>query len=161
MHAKKNTLQKIKKNPNVVFIYADDLVGLTDWLTTFADMVGEELFNNVGEDSKSILALLKGEKLNNPVWESIIHHTASGKFAIRKNEWVYIDHHTGAESREPDWFKEERNVQAHSFPGELYNLKSDPQQTTNLYEQFPEKVDEMKKLLIEQKKGGRSVAIRN
>jgi arylsulfatase A len=126
----------------------DALVGLTDWLATFADMVGLKLSDNEGEDSLSILPLLKGS--NEPIRESVIHHMSS-TFAIRHGDWLFIDHKTGdgnsGPRKEPDWFRKKRGVLTHRSTGELFNLKEDPQQTRNLYKKHPEKARELKGLL--------------
>lgn len=137
-----------------------ELVGLTDWLATFAEIAHVELPNNAGEDSESILPILKGKTLTQPVRESIIHFTLQGQFAIRKGDWVFIDHFTGSNNEEPEWFREKLNVKPDDFPGELYNLKEDPQETTNLFGKNPEKVKELSRLLEKQKESGRSVALR-
>jgi len=57
------------------------LTGLTDLLATGADIVGAELPDNAGEDSVSILPLLKGH--DQPVHEAVVHHSINGMFAIR------------------------------------------------------------------------------
>jgi arylsulfatase A len=125
------------------------LVSLTDWLATFADIAGFNLSKDAGEDSVSILPLLKGS--NQPVRESVIHHSASGKFAIRQGDWLFIDYKTGdgnsGPRKEPDWFRKERGVVSYPSNTMLFNLKDDPQQKRNLYKNHPEKAGELKKLL--------------
>lgn len=133
----------------------DALVSLTDWLATFADMSGLKLAEDAGEDSVSIMPLLKGS--NEPVRQSVIHHSASGKFAIRHQDWLFIDYKTGDGNRgkrkEPDWLRKERGVLSHRSSAELFNLKEDAQQTRNLYDQHPEKARELEKLLEKLNKG--------
>jgi len=127
------------------------LVSLTDWLATFADIAGLKLTKVAGEDSVSILPLLKGS--DEPVRESVIHHSASGKFAIRHQDWLFIDYKTGdgnnGRRKEPDWFRKERRVVSYRSSAELFNLMVDPQQKHNLYNKHPEKAGELKKLLDE------------
>ena len=129
----------------------DALVSLTDWLATFADIAGLKLAKDAGEDSVSILSLLKGS--NEPVRQSVIHHSASGKFAIRHQGWLFIDYKTGdgnsGPRKEPDWFRKERGVVSYRSSAELFYLKEDPQQKHNLYNKHPEKAGELKKLLDE------------
>ena len=131
------------------------MVSLTDWLATFADMSGLKLAEDAGEDSVSIMPLLKGS--NEPVRQSVIHHSASGKFAIRHQDWLFIDYKTGDGNRgkrkEPDWLRKERGVLSHRSSAELFNLKEDAQQTRNLYDQHPEKARELEKLLEKLNKG--------
>jgi len=45
-------------------------------------------------------------------------------------------------------------------PGQLYNLEDDPGETTNLYNEYPELVKELKALLDQSVESGRSVARR-
>lgn len=124
----------------------DQLVCLTDWLATFADITRQTLPDNAGEDSISILQLLRNKPAY-PLRESVIHHTPSGQFAIRENEWLYIDHKTGDANREPEWFRNERGVKPHDCPCEFFNLEQDPQQNVNIYDEYPEKAKELKLLL--------------
>lgn len=122
------------------------LVSLTDWLATIAEITDQRIPEDAGEDSLSFLPILKGETLARPYREQVVHHTPRGLFAIREEDWVYID---GGDhpSSEPEWYRERLGVQAHSYPGQLYNLETDPKQATNLYGRFPEKAEEMKTLL--------------
>ena len=48
------------------------------------------------------------------------------------------------------------SVVAPDAPGQLYNLKDDPGERTNLYFEHPEKVKEMKELLDQSLASGRS-----
>ena len=131
---------------------SDELISLTDWFATFTEMIGRQLPEDAGEDSISFLQLLKGEQ--RPVTrKNMIHHTLTGRFAIRASEWVYIDNPTGNANRaEPEWFRNERGVKPHGCPGELFNLAQDPRQTQNLHNEHPEIVKELKHLLEHQKK---------
>ena len=54
---------------------------LADLLATSADILGVKLPDNAGEDSMSILPLLKGNK--QPIHEAIVNHSIQGMFAIR------------------------------------------------------------------------------
>ena len=123
----------------------DELVCLTDWLATFADISGLKLPDDSGEDSVSIMPLLKGS--TEPVRKSMIHHKPGGQFAIRHEDWLFIDHKTGDANKEPGWFRKERGVLSHTSSAELFNLKEDPQQTRNLSKKHPEKAKELKALL--------------
>ena len=59
----------------------------TDFLATFAEMLAVELPSNAGEDSVSFYAALTGGKTERG---PIIHHSASGQFAIRVGSWKLI-----------------------------------------------------------------------
>lgn len=93
-----------------------------------------------------MLPLLQGET-DAPVREFAIHHSAHGNFAIRKGEWVFIDAPSGDDNQEPGWFKEERGYTPHDCPGELFNLRDDVSERENLYDEFPEVVQELSQLL--------------
>jgi len=54
-----------------------------DFMATVAALLGTELPSNAGEDSFSLLPVLLGDKLDRPVREATMHHSGSGKFAIR------------------------------------------------------------------------------
>ncbi len=110
-------------------------------------------------DSVNILPALLGEERKTPIREATIHHSARGKFAIRKGDWVLIDAPSGDDNGgngEPAWLKKERSYEPHSMPGELFNLREDLEQRDNRYEERPEVVQELKTLLERYKSDGRS-----
>jgi hypothetical protein len=49
----------------------------------------------------------------------------------------------GAYAMVGDWITLEPGVQSHDFTAEISNLKIDPQQKVNLYDQYSEKAEEM------------------
>ena len=124
----------------------NQLTILGDFIATCAELTGVELKREEGEDSVSVLPLLQGET-DAPVREFAIHHSAHGNFAIRKGEWVFIDAPSGDDNQEPGWFKEERGYTPHDCPGELFNLRDDVSERENLYDEFPEVVQELSQLL--------------
>ncbi len=115
---------------------------LGDLMATCAELTGVSLNEDQGEDSVSILPLLRGEH-DRPVREFAIHHSCHGKFAIRKGKWVLIDSPDGDDNAEPDWFKEVRGYTAHDLPGELFDLEEDISERVNRYGDCPEIVREM------------------
>jgi hypothetical protein len=66
-----------------------------DLMATVAAILGTKLPADAGVDSINILPLLLGEATSQPLREAIVHHTGSGKFAIRKGPWVLIFAPTG------------------------------------------------------------------
>jgi arylsulfatase A len=60
---------------------------------------------------------------------------------------VFIDHKTGDNNGEPEWFMAQRGYRYHDQPGELYNLVDDPQQRRNRYAEEPDRVADMRELL--------------
>jgi arylsulfatase A-like enzyme len=135
---------------------SDETVCHVDFLATVAALLGAKLPEDAGEDSFSLLPALLGERSDRPIRESTVHHSASGRFAIRKGDWVLIDHKTGDDNREPEWFSRERGYAPHDQPGELYDLRRDPAQRENLYGKHPDRVSDLKGLLDRHKAAGRS-----
>jgi len=123
----------------------DHQIGLTDMMATFSELVGHDMTESEGEDSFSILTLLKtGEPTEKR--PPILYNTPRKQLGIRKGEWVFIDAPAGG-AGEPKWFVEERGIVKHDLPVELFNLKVDPGQTKNLALEYPEKVKELKQEL--------------
>jgi arylsulfatase A len=121
----------------------DQLVGLGDFMATCADITGAALPEDAGEDSVSMLPLLRG-RTDRPTRDELVHHSCSGKFAIRTGDWVLIDDPCGGDNEEPDWFTSERGYEAHGQYGELYDLRKDPAERHNLYGERPDMVKDMK-----------------
>jgi arylsulfatase A len=141
---------------------SDETICHVDFMATVAMILGAKLPDDAAEDSYNILPALRGEKLAEPIRPATVHHAASGKFAIRKADWVLLDSPTGDDNGgpqrrgEPQWFKDQRGYQSHDQPGELYNLAKDIAQRDNLYSQNPDKVRELKELLAKYQREGRS-----
>ncbi|MFO1002462.1 MAG: arylsulfatase [Planctomycetaceae bacterium] len=138
---------------------SDEVICHVDFFATVAAIVGEKLPDNAAEDSVSILPVLLGQNHQKPVREATVHHSARGKFAIRRGEWVFIDAPGGDDNGvhgEPQWLKDERGYTQHAYPGELFNLREDPAQRDNRYGEKPELVLELKSLLQKYQREGRS-----
>jgi len=138
---------------------ADQTVCLTDVMATCAAVTGAKLPNNAAEDSYNILPQMLGKQnKDKPIRRYTLHQTNKLKLAIRRGPWKYLDHKgSGGNNYErkhmvpfalPDT--------APDAPGQLYNLKNDPGETTNLYYKHPEIVNELKTQLETYKKTGRS-----
>jgi len=127
-----------------------------DLMATVAVLLGVHLPDNAGEDSYNILPALLGQPLDHPIREATVHHSCNGHFAIRKGNWVFIDHPTGDDNREPQWFKRERGYTVHHQPGELFDLCQDLPERRNLHGERPEIVRELNGLLEKYKREGRS-----
>jgi arylsulfatase A len=138
---------------------SNETICLTDLMATAAAVSGAKVPESAGEDSYNILPALLGQKLKRPIREATVLHSSRGDFAIRQGDWVFIDYPTGDNNKEPEWFKQERGYKPHSFPGELYNLKQDYDERTNLYGEHPEIVARLKQLLEKYKSDGRSAAV--
>jgi arylsulfatase A-like enzyme len=121
---------------------SNETISLTDMLASFASLSGQTLGTNAGEDSYNILPVLLGEENDNN--EQVrIFHSVSGVFALRKGKWKLIEGTKGNGSGNINLNQDSLN-----FVGQLYNLENDPYETTDLFEQRPEIVNELKKHLI-------------
>lgn len=133
----------------------DQLVCLTDFYATFADIVGHKLSDDEAEDSYNILLLLKDPSTKNDVREGIVHHSFLGEFAVRKGDWKLLcTPSSGGWSFPKPGKDDDLIVQLPSI--QLYNMKDDPSETTNLVSEYPEVVKELKETLLEYIKNGRS-----
>ncbi len=129
-------------------------VCLTDIYRTFAQIAGVSLGENEGEDSYSFVKALQDPQSGKIGRGAIVHHSIRGDFAIRRGDWklLLVPHSGGWSAPNPANKKAWESLP----PMQLYNLKEDPSETTNLYEKHPEVVKELKALLIRYIKEGRS-----
>jgi arylsulfatase A-like enzyme len=137
----------------------DETVCHVDLMATLAGLLNVKLPADAGVDSVNILPALLGEKRNAPLREATVHHSAQGKFALRKGEWVLILAPTGDDNGkrgEPEWFRNDRGYKPHNDAGELFNLAKDPTQKDNRYTAEPEKVKELAALMERYVTEGRS-----
>ncbi len=131
---------------------------LTDLLATCAALSDTPLPRNAGEDSFSFLSTLTGIADQRPPRPFTLHQTIKSELAIRRGDWKYLDHRgSGGNSYEKGALAPfARTDTAPTAPGQLYNLKTDPGERTNLYFERPEIVKELKGLLDQSKASGRS-----
>ena len=121
------------------------LVYQADFIRTFADILNTKLPDNVGEDSFSLLPLLRGE--DKPIRENAVSTSIGGLPAVRKGSWVFIPAPNSG-----GWGKGGDQSQL----VQLYNLAEDLGETKNLAATMPGKVAEMKALLEKLIVDGRS-----
>ena len=137
----------------------DETVCHVDLLATLAALLDVRLPADAGVDSVNILPALFGEHREAPLREATVHHSAQGKFAIRRGDWVLIFAPTGDDNRkqgEPAWFQEDRGYEPHSAAGELYNLSTDPMQKNNRYDTETAQVQQLAALMERYVIDGRS-----
>ena len=119
---------------------SDSLVCLTDVFATLAEIVGRPLKDYEAEDSFSFLAALSGGR---GAREAVVHHSASGMFALRQRNLKYI------EGLGSGGFTKPQTVEPgpDEPPGRLYDLATDPRETNNLYGKRPDDVAQLSALL--------------
>lgn len=124
---------------------SDALTTLTNLSATCAAILQTGIPEAAAPDSYSILPVLKGEADHITDQPAVIHQASNGYLAIRKGPWKLIDGLGSGGFSEPH---SEEAVPG-GPAGQLYNLEKDPQETTNRYQQFPDKVKELQALLDE------------
>lgn len=129
-----------------------ETVCLSDLLATCADIVGDALPDNAGEDSVSNLPVWKGEKLDTSLREATIHHSIDGSFSIRKGKWK-LEMCPGSGG----WSFPKPGKECEGLPPiQLYDLSADIGERVNVYDKHPEVVEILKELLTTYVRNGRS-----
>ena len=126
----------------------DETICHVDLMATCAALLGGELPNDAGEDSYNILPALFGESAGKPIREATVHHSSNGMFAIRQGKWKLI---LGRGSG--GWSGSGKETDP---PMQLYDVKKDPSEANNLYNEHPEIVQRLADLLEKHKREGRS-----
>ena len=122
----------------------NQLVHQADLIATFAELFEQNLPDDAGEDSFSILSLLLGE--NRSVRQNAVSCSSKGLPGIRIGEWKLI---LGPGSG--GWAKGSEDQ-----PIQLYNLKNDLAETRNLADSNPDRVVDMQGVLESLIRNGRS-----
>jgi arylsulfatase A-like enzyme len=135
--------------PNTV---SKQTISSTDIFATFADILGVKykIPDNAAEDSFSFYDNLLGK--DRPVRPFTIHHSISGKFAIRQDDWKLILTTDNGGGWDLPWQK----LTTPAKVVQLYNLKNDIAETQNLESKHPEKVNELVALLASAIREGRT-----
>ncbi|MFC2098678.1 arylsulfatase [Bacteroidota bacterium] len=127
---------------------SDRIVCLTDLLATCAELTGQELSWNSGEDSFSFLSALTGESSSWEKRSSMINQSLSRVFSIRQDNWKLImDMSSGG------WSSAEITE---GPPMQLYNLTEDVSEQNNLYTEMPEKAADLEAMYSMFRREGRS-----
>ena len=110
-------------------VCAEPIIG-SDVFPTLLELAGVPLPENVVFDGTSIVPLLRGEELNRPrplYWRNNSHKF---QLALMEGDWKIVGTPMRTEFN-------------------LYNLRTDPHETTDLSTQEPERFEKMRAALIE------------
>ena len=119
-------------------LVSDSMIGFTDIMATFAEIVGDDFPEAATTDSLSFFPVMKGET-RYQVRETLIVNAKAQAF--RHHNWKLITrkgpggftHWEGNPKEEPD--------------GQLYDLEKDPSEKSNLWDKMPEKVNQLQRIL--------------
>ncbi len=129
-----------------------ETISLADLFATCADITGEPLPGNAGEDSFSLLPLLKGTVPTGETRTATVCHSVAGMFSIYQKPWKLI---LGQDSGGFGW-----NAKDYPKPdmpaGQLYNLDDDIAEEHNLYDERQDVVERLSAMLEKIKAEGRS-----
>nr|WP_297915627.1 arylsulfatase [uncultured Allomuricauda sp.] len=133
---------------------SDQLVCTTDFFATIADAIDAEVEDNMAEDSYSFLKALN-IKSNLPARKSIVHHSVTGAFAFRKNNWkaIFCAGSGGWSFPSP---RKDKSVIDTLPKYQLYDLDKDIEEQNNLVATNPELLEIYKNELSSIIKNGRS-----
>jgi arylsulfatase A-like enzyme len=131
----------------------DQTVWLGDFLATCAEIVGARLPENAGEDSVSLLSILES-RATGPIHEAVVHHSINGSFAIRQGDWklAVCPDSGGWSAPRPNNAKKMKDLP----PVQLFNLKQEIGEQTNLQADNPQVVSRLRTLLEKYIADGRS-----
>jgi len=123
---------------------SDEMISLADLLATTAAIVNEPLppRAEAAEDSYNILPALLGRKLDHPIRDAMVVHSADGNFAIRQGPWKWIKGKAHSDTK-PGALK----ARAAEFKPQLYNLAEDPAEKNDLLDKHPDVAKRLETLL--------------
>ena len=137
----------------------DQLVCLTDVVATVAAITSTKLPRDAAEDSFNLLPTLEGTATA-PIRPYMLTQAFGGKrtLSIRRGPWKYLDHRgSGGNNYDKGELKPFAMPDtAPDAPAQLYNLETDPGETTNLFIKHPKIVAELKAVLEKSIAEGRS-----
>jgi arylsulfatase A-like enzyme len=138
---------------------SDQMTNTTDIFATLASVVGYELPDGAATDSFDMLpAMLGTSGLKASIRPHLLTQSFRGEFEIRQGEWKYLDHRGsgGNDYTQGVMAKYALPETEPEAPGQLFNLATDPGETTNLYFKESAKRQQLQALLKELKDSGRS-----
>ena len=123
----------------------------TDMIATAAAITGQTLPTNAGEDSYNLLPAFLGKKTK-PIREATVHQSSRRYLAIRQGNWKLIPGLGSGGFSKPSTVKPKKGEPA----GQLYNLKNDLGEKSNLFAKRPKIVKRLTAILEKYKKENRS-----
>jgi len=131
---------------------SQQLLCLTDFMATAAEIIGAKTPDNAAEDSVSFLPALLGTAKAS-LREALVHHSINGSFAIRQGNWKL------ELCRDSGGWSDPRpgTPKATALPPvQLFDLDKDIGEQINVQDKHPEVVARLTKLLEKYVADGRS-----
>jgi arylsulfatase A-like enzyme len=126
--------------------FCDQRVGLFDLFATVAEITGQDVRDNAGEDSVSLLPALKGGSIEQSIRDALVHHSENGMFALRKGKWK-LCRCPASGGRGFDDIDDERAREQGLPEVQLYDMDADPGEKINLFETHPDVVADLTEAL--------------
>lgn len=129
-----------------VELESDALISQVDLLASLAELVGAKVSEIDELDSQNVLPSLLGESTDGR--DHLVQQSSDG-LALRQGPWKYIE-----VAERSDWAYNRHNlgdtplnVEPLDSTEYLFNLEDDPEETENLANEHPDKLEEMRDLL--------------
>ena len=119
----------------------NEIIGIIDMLPTFCALAGAKVPSDRVIDGRNILSYMQGKEVQSPIHETFI---VPGN-TIRYKDWKLLV--TQQKPGGGGKGKKGRTDLVSAKAGSLFNLKEDLGETTDVSEQYPEKVEELTKMM--------------
>jgi arylsulfatase A-like enzyme len=121
---------------------SDALISQVDLYASIAALIGVPVPENAGQDGENLLPALLGES---ETGREYVIQEALTQIAVRKGSWKYIPPGSITERGGiGEWIRTEVDE-----PGLLFHLSEDPGETRDLAHLYPDKVDELRRIIEE------------
>ena len=126
-------------------------ISLTDLFATCAGILDISLPDSVAVDSYNMLDAYRGKNPKKSIRNEILYSSANGCISIQKGKWKYIDCNDAGGGLKNQYIK---NDYVYETAGQLYDMGKDERETTNLFNDYPVIVKQLKHLVEEYKNRG-------
>ena len=121
---------------------SSEIISQTDLYASFASRASQDVGEYGGEDSYNVLPVLYGQPIAGNDKQPRIFHSAKNVYAIRKGKWKLIQGTKGSGSG-----KVLMTEDSLKYNGQLYDMLADPFEQKDLWDNEPDKVTELLKIL--------------
>jgi arylsulfatase A-like enzyme len=125
---------------------SDQMISLVDCYATLAKIVGQKIPAHTAPDSLDLSTVLLGQTKRNVRTNTLLH--GIGGLALRQGDWKYIPATAGAGGMGSGANADDARFAAANIPEPLlFNLATDPNETTNVIAQHPKQAQALAKQL--------------